>query len=185
MIGAVLAGGAGSRMGGAKAGAELAGRTLISYPLEALGEACDPVAVVCKADTELPDIGAAERWEEPDEPRHPLTGIVHALERAKGPVLVCAVDMPFVTPDAVRTLLAGAGGGDATAAVAMAKGELQPVLGIYSPAALDTLRDAAPDAPLRETVEALGPARVALPPPMLQNVNTPEELAEAERLLSA
>ncbi len=173
-------------MGGGKHAAQLGGRPLISYPLEALAQACDPVAVVCKAATELPDLGDYERWDEPDEPQHPLTGIVHALERAGAPVLVCAADMPFVTADACRTLLAGAGGGgSAPAAVAAAKGEIQPVFGVYSPASLDGLRAAAPGAPLMATVEGLDPARVALPPPMLRSVNTPEELAEAEEELSS
>jgi hypothetical protein len=34
-------------------------------------------------------------------------------------------------------------------------------------------------------VEALDPVRVALPPHVVQSVNTPEELAEAEQRLSA
>ena len=88
--------------------------------------------MVCKRGTELPELDGAERWDEPDEPRHPLTGIVHALERADGPVLVCAADMPFVTADACRTLLEGAGGAS-PAVVAVAKGVLQPVLGLYAP----------------------------------------------------
>ena len=185
MIGAVLAGGAGRRLGrGSKPAATLAGRPLVAYPLEALGAVCERVAVVCKPDTELPDLGA-ERWDEPSEPRHPLTGIVHALERAGGPVLVCAGDMPFVTADACRTLLDAAGGGDAPAAVAIAGGVLQPVLGLYAPAALEPLRDAAEDVPLTQTVEALSPVRVALPPALVRSVNTSDDLAEAEAALSA
>ena len=185
MIGAVLAGGAGRRLGrGSKAAAPVAGRPLVAYPLEALGAVCERVAVVCKPDTELPDLDGAERWDEPPEPRHPLTGIVHALERAGGPVLVCAADMPFVTADACRTLLGAAGGSDgAAAAVATAGGVLQPVLGLYSPAALEPLRGAPEDAPLSETVERLAPVRVALPPALVRSVNTPEDLAEAESAL--
>jgi molybdopterin-guanine dinucleotide biosynthesis protein A len=109
---------------------------------------------------------------------------VHALERAEGPVLVCAADMPFVTSDALRTLLQGAGGADAPAVIAVADGVLQPVLGLYAPAALGSLREAADDAPLTQTVEALDPARVALPPALVRSIDTPEELAEAEELLS-
>ncbi len=75
---------------------------LVAYPLGALAEVCGRLAVVCKRQAALPEIGPAERWEEPEEPRHPLTGLVHALERAQAPVVVCAVDMPFVTPEALR-----------------------------------------------------------------------------------
>jgi molybdenum cofactor guanylyltransferase len=156
------------------------GRPLASYPVAALEAVCQQVAVVCKPDTELPDLGV-DRWEEPPEPRHPLVGIVQALERADGPVLVCAADMPFVTADALRTLLAAAGSGPAV--VAVSEGVMQPVLGLYAPAALRVLRSAPGDAPLTETVEALEPARVALPPGVVRNVNTPEELAEAETAL--
>src|SRR5437764_7340068 len=100
-MGAVLAGGAGRRLGAeSKAAAELAGRPLASYPAAALGTVCERVAVVCKPSTELPELDGVKRWDEPEEPRHPIAGIVHALERAAGPVLVCACDMPFVTADA-------------------------------------------------------------------------------------
>lgn len=156
----------------------------MAWPLAAVAAVCDPVAVVCKADTRLPELDGVERWDEPDEPRHPLIGIVHALERAGGPVLVCAADMPFVTADACRSLLTAAGSGGAPAAVAVAGGVLQPVLGVYAPVALDALRAAEPDAPLTRAVEALEPARVALPPALVRSVNTPEELAEAEAELA-
>ena len=54
-LGAVLASGRGSRLGGAKATAELGGRPLISYPLVALAAAGIEAVVVAKGDTELPD----------------------------------------------------------------------------------------------------------------------------------
>jgi molybdopterin-guanine dinucleotide biosynthesis protein A len=184
VIGAVLAGGAGSRLGAdSKPGALLAGRPLVSYPVEALGQVCERVALVCKRSTELPEVAGAERWDEPDEPRHPLTGIVHALEHAGEPVMVCAADMPFVTADACRSLLAAPV--KSAAVVAAAEGVLQPTFGIYAPAALDALRAAPADAPLTRTVESLDPARVALPARVVRSVNTPEELAEAERVLAA
>jgi molybdenum cofactor guanylyltransferase len=184
VIGVVLAGGAGRRRGERSvAGALLAGRPLVDYPLAALAEVCERVAVVCKRSTRLPELAGAERWDEPDEPRHPLTGIVHALETAGAPVLVCAADMPFVTAEACRTLIQGAAGSPAV--VATAAGVLQPTFGLYAPAALAVLSAAPPDAPLTRSVEALDPARVALPPSLVRSVNTPEQLADAEALLAA
>jgi len=175
MTGAILAGGAGRRLGGvSKAALELDGHPLVAHVAEVLGSICERVAIVCKPDTELPPLEGVERWDEPAEPRHPLTGIVHAVERAGGPVLVCAVDMPWVTTDACRSLLEAAPGG--IAAVAMGAGEMCPVFAVYSPAVLDELRAAPPDAPLRETVAALDPVRVALPPRILRSVNTTEDL---------
>jgi molybdopterin-guanine dinucleotide biosynthesis protein A len=173
--GAILAGGAGRRLGGvSKAMVELDGRPLAAHVVDVLREVCDRVAVVCKTDTELPELDGVERWDEPAEPCHPLTGIVHALERSGGPVLVCAVDMPWVTADACRSLLEAGPGG--VAAVAAAGGALCPVFGVYAPAALEVMRGAPEGAPLRETVEALDPVRVALPPALLRSVNAPEDL---------
>jgi molybdopterin-guanine dinucleotide biosynthesis protein A len=183
VIGALHAGGVGSRLGQAsKPAALVGGRPLASYPAEALAGVCDRVAVVCKRGTTLPDLPGLERWDEPDEPRHPLTGIVHALERAGAPVLVCAADMPFVTADACRTLLGAAGASPAV--VATAAGVLQPTLGLYAPAALPALLEAPADAPLTRAVEALHPVRVALPPALVRSVNTPADLAEADTLLA-
>jgi molybdopterin-guanine dinucleotide biosynthesis protein A len=173
--GAILAGGAGTRLGGvSKALAELDGRPLAAYVAGTLFAVCERVAVCCKPETELPELPGVERWDEPAEPRHPLTGIVHALEQAAGPVLVCAVDMPWVTADACRSLLDAAPGG--AAAVAVGDGEMCPVFGVYAPDALEALKAAPADAPLRETVEALDPARVALPPALLRSVNEPADL---------
>jgi molybdenum cofactor guanylyltransferase len=179
MIGAVLAGGLGQRLGSiSKAAVLLRDRPLVSYPIVALASVCERVAVVCKSDTELPELPGTVRWDEPAEPRHPRTGIVHALERAEAPVLVCAADMPYVTGDACRTLLAAAGSGG-PAVVAVSEGVLQPVLGLYAPSALNALRAAPEGAALTATVEALDPVRVALPSAIVRSVNTPEDLADA------
>jgi molybdopterin-guanine dinucleotide biosynthesis protein A len=184
VVGAILAGGAGSRLGApSKAAAELAGRPLIAYPAAALAGVCTRVVVVCKPSTSLPSLDGIERWDEAESPQHPAVGIAHALREAGEAVLVCAADMPFVTADACRTILTAAGP-ESSAAVAVAGGVLQPVFGVYAPAALEAFSEASPDASLTATVEALQPARVALPPALVRSVNTPEELAEAEAELS-
>jgi len=184
VIGALLAEGTSRGLAGdAKPAALLGGRPLASYPAAALAGVCERVAVVCKRGTRLPELPDTDRWEQPDDPRHPLTGIVHALEMADGPVLVCAADMPFVTADACRTLLGAAG--SAPAVLATAGGIPKPTFGLYSPAALDALRRAPEGAPLSETVEALHPVRVALPPAMVRSIETPAELADAEALVAS
>jgi molybdopterin-guanine dinucleotide biosynthesis protein A len=179
LIGCVLAGGTGRRLGVPKATAELAGRPLISYPLAVLQDVCERVVVVCKRDTELPALDV-ERWDEPDDPRHPIAGIVHALERAGGAILVCGADMPFVMPDACALIAAELRPG-MKAAVAFCEGRLQPLLGAYAAEALEVLPFAPPDEPLTRTVESLVPIPVDVEPAIVFNVNTPEDLAEAER----
>ena len=182
-LGAVLAGGAGRRLGApSKPMAPLAGRPLISYPAEALRQVCETVVVVCKADTQLPSLPAVDaRWDEPDEPRHPLTGIVHALQRAAGPVLVCAADMPFVDAATLRALTEPEG----PAVVATSAGYLVPVLALYRPEALEALRAAEPNIALRETVSGLDPVVVEVAPELALSINTPEDLQAAEARFTA
>lgn len=175
-------------MGGAsKPGVELAGEPMIFRPLRALGEVCSEVAVVCKADTELPPLPAGiSRWNEPGEPHHPLVGLLHGLERSGGPVLVCAADMPFVSASVLRTLIAeGEAEGDVHAVVAFAGGRLEPLLGLYRPVSLPALRGAPLDARLTTVIEGLEPIRSPIGEGVALSVNTPEALRVAEeRLLS-
>lgn len=184
-IGVILAGGVGRRIGGDKAIVALRGRPLISYPLQAMGIVTPDLAVVAKSETNLPDLRGVPVWLEPERPRHPLVGIVHALQQAQGrPVLVCAADMPLITAAALRSL-ASADPGAAPAVIAISDGALQPQLGLYLPAAGQLLARAAQaaDQPLRAAVAALEPALVEVPERVLFNVNTPEDLARCERLL--
>ena len=62
-------------------------------------------------------------------------------------------------------------------------GTLTPVLALYRPSALQRLRDAGEGEALRETVARLGPVTVELSE--ATSVNTPDELRDAERRLSA
>jgi molybdopterin-guanine dinucleotide biosynthesis protein A len=170
-------------MGGRKAARELAGRPLIAFPADALAAVCELVAVVCKPGTALPAGGPWELWDdEPELPRHPAAGIAHAIGRAGGPVLVCAADMPFVTAGHCRLLADAAAASPAAAAVvAMADGELQPVLAVYAPSAAGALRaGAGAGEPLRRAVAALDPVQVALPAAALRSVDSHAALAAAE-----
>ena len=189
-IGVVLAGGAGRRMGGGKASVELHGVPLLAYPVAALQAVLDEVVVVAKGDSELPPLPGIGIWTEPDAPRHPLTGIVHALEQVDGrAVLVCAGDLPFVTAPLVAEL-ARADAGGAPALVPRAGGRLQPLLARYEPGALAPLAAALAGleraARLYEIVAAIGPRtlEIADERPFF-NVNRPEDLLTAAALLDA
>jgi molybdenum cofactor guanylyltransferase len=187
-VGVVLAGGLGRRLGGSKATVRLNGRPLITYPLGAVRAALGSAVVVAKADTELPTLHGIEVWMEPPEPRHPLTGIVHALAVAEGrPVLACACDLPLVPPDLIREL-AGADQGEALVVAASYGDRLQPLLARYEPEALEPLSAAlrTEDLSVRDALTALGarPCPVA-EETFLFNVNTPEDLLQAGALLAA
>jgi molybdopterin-guanine dinucleotide biosynthesis protein A len=119
-------------------------------------------------------------WTEPEDlPRHPLSGIVHALERAGGEDVLCvAADMPLLDAATLMTV-ATAGDGLRVAAAP----DLEPLCAVYPPSVLDALRAAPPGAPLRTTVAALDPLLVAVDREAVVNVNTPEELARAATAL--
>ena len=183
----MLAGGRSSRMGAPKASVALAGAPLIERPLRAMREARLEAVVVAKPGTELPPLDVAV-WHEPEQPRHPLTGIVAALEQAARPLVVCGGDLPFVAP----ALLAHLAGRSEPLVVIEAGGRLHPLIGRYSPDLVGELR-AGRDAerPLHEVVTELGAVRITEPKlrrygdaaRITFNVNTPADLRRAEEML--
>jgi len=174
-LGVVLAGGAASRLPG-KPLLELHGRPLISYPLAALGEVFEEVVVVAKA----PLLGLPT-WIEPAEPQHPACGILHALRNAGGrAVLVCAADMPLIDAGELRAILAARGAGDALAVVPRAGGRPQPLCALYEPLAARVL-EAGMSAAMTRLVEDLGARVVDRCADPYANINTPIELARANR----
>lgn len=186
VVGVLLAGGLGRRIGGDKAVVSVEGRALADYPLAALRAAgLAEIAVVVKRDTVLPGLPASVGiWVEPEAPRHPLTGIVHALHVAGDrPVLVCAADMPLVDGPAIRQVLDAARPGD-VAVIPRAAGELQPLCALYRPAALPHLDGFPEDASVRDVVLGLHPRILdvedATP---FFNVNRPEDVLHAGHLL--
>ncbi len=174
-------------MGAPKASIELAGAPLIERPLRAMREARLEAVVVAKPESGLPPLDVPV-WQEPEEPSHPLTGLVAALERADGPVVVCGCDLPFVAP----ALLAHLAGRSEPLVVIEAGGRLHPLIGRYAPELIDALRAGRDEQrPLHEVVRELGAVRVTEPKlrrygdpeRLVFNVNTPADLARAEEML--
>ncbi len=185
-IGVVLAGGSGQRIGGSKALVQLRGTPLIRYPLTALKAALRDVVVIAKPDTELPSLPGVMVWIETAGARHPLVGIVEALGLAAGrPVLVCAVDLPFVTPGLISAI-ARTDPGVGAAVLASYRGQTQPLLGCYQPRAGLLLTRLGPYERLsmRDAVGVLTPRLLEVDDPeLLFNVNGPEDLLTASALL--
>lgn len=183
---AILAGGAGSRMGRPKAGVELAGRPLVEHGLAAARLARLSPFVVARADSELPPLPQPVLIE-PAGPRHPLNGIVAALEHAREPIVVLACDLPLVPAE----LLAELARRRAPFAMPVAP-RAQPLVARYSPGLLPRLRAAlAAEEPLTRLAEGFGGDRLPAaelrgfgdPSRMFLNVNDPTELAAAEAAL--
>jgi len=187
VLAAVLAGGLGSRLGGEKALAEVAGRPLVSYPVAAAVAAGLETVVVAKPETELPDLDVAV-LREPEETRHPLCGVLAALDARAGDVLALACDMPFVEPALLEWLSAQEG-----AVVLQAADRLQPLPGRYPAVSRDRIAEAIEGGePMVHTLASLRARRVDAaelerfgdPARMLFNVNEPVDLRYAERILA-
>lgn len=188
---AVLAGGRGERLGGNKAMALLGGRPLIERPLEAARGAGLEAIVIAKRSTALPPLREQVHYE-PESPRHPLSGVIAALElaaeRSPAPaVLLLACDMPFLT----SPLLDWLAGLDDVAMVEVG-GRPQPLLARCVTARLPSLRAAlASERPLRDAIAALAPriidacnlSRFGDPDRLCFNVNSREDLRIAETWL--
>jgi molybdopterin-guanine dinucleotide biosynthesis protein A len=186
---AILAGGAGRRLGGAKALARLEGRPLVEYPLASARGTGLEVVVLAKPSTALPELDC-EVTLEPEQPRHPLCGIVAGMRRGGGrPVIVLACDMPFVTAPLITWLASLQG-----SAVTELSGRTQPLLARYSSGARAALERALREGvPARVAVARLRARRVdervlrrfGRPQTLCFNVNEPSDLARAKRELAA
>lgn len=188
----MLAGGRGARIGGSKANVALAGKPLIAYVLDAAREAGLEAVVVAKRATELPTL--SERvLEEPDEPRHPLSGILTALDYAGERAADCAVlalacDMPFLSSALLRRLAALTG-----PAVLELDSVLQPLPARCVQAQQPELREAlAHERSLRSALAASSPrvlderelSDFGDPARLLFGINRREDLAIAEAMLA-
>jgi molybdenum cofactor guanylyltransferase len=183
-LAAVLAGGRSRRMGAPKADVLLGDRPLVAWSLDAAARAGLEAVVVAKPGFELP---GAEVWNEPAEVWHPLAGLVRALEAGR-PLIALACDMPFVPPELIARLASMEG-----VAVGRVEGAVQPFPGRYEPGALDALRAALDrEAPVREALAALDAVqlgddelrRYGDPARMMIGIDTPEDLAAAQRWLA-
>lgn len=128
-VGAILAGGDSSRMGTSKSLLVIEGMSFLERVHDTMAAVFTEV-IVCGG-SEIPSDGVLI----PDErPGHgPVGGLLSALRIARGrPVFVTTVDMPVVTPDAIRSL-AEPEAQAATVRIAQVAGEDQPLFGVYGP----------------------------------------------------
>ncbi len=171
ILGCVLAGGQSTRFGSDKALAELGGHSLLARAVDALSGWCEQVVVVGREEAPAPTL--------PDWPRAgmgPLGGIAAALHLAADEgydaVLTCGVDSADLPEDLLDQL------GAAPAYVAD-----QPVIALWpvsASAAVDAILEGAGKHSLRALAERTGARAVQLrcnP----ANINTPADLAEAEK----
>ena len=191
ITGVIQAGGRSTRMGGEpKALLELAGKRIVERVVDALSTVLDDLLVV----TNTP-----ERYEFLRLPmvadRYPdggsLGGIFTGLEAAGGDAaFTVACDMPFLSPDVVRLVLARAG--DADVVIPCVNGQYETMHALYAKACLAPMEARLragqlrivgffPDVRVLE-IDAAAVARHRAPEVAFMNVNTPDELAQARAL---
>jgi molybdopterin-guanine dinucleotide biosynthesis protein A len=200
MRGAILAGGAASRFGGAPKGLLAVGGSRI----------LDRVVARVQAVTDAPPLlianaPGATAWR-PDLKTIPdarpgfgsLGGIYTAVTAEPGPVLCVAWDMPFVTEELLRALVqgAGAGGGAGTSDAFLPESSgprgLEPLCAVYGPACgpaiarrldSDDLQAISFHPDVRVGILSLAQVRAfGDPTELFFNVNTPDDLERAEAL---
>lgn len=190
----MLAGGLARRLGGVdKAQVVLAGRPLIAHALARLGPQCRRLAINANGDaSRLAVFGAAVLPDSIPGFVGPLAGVLAGLDfaRAEGfdDVLTLSVDAPFAPRDLAARLRQARLASGADIAVAASGGRRHHVIALWPVRIAAPLRRALVDEDLRKVerfVARWAVAEVAwttAPSDPFFNVNTPEDLAEAERL---
>jgi len=180
IAGALLLGGASTRMGSDKARLELDGVALATRTACLLDALFEEVLLV---GGEPPADAPGRRVADPDGPRCALRGVVGALAAARADrVLVVATDLPLLTPE---LLLALAAWPEADVVAPRVGARLEPLCAVYSRRALAAARArlAAGRLALHEliaelslqTLEAADLRAVDPTDRALANANTPEE----------
>jgi len=198
MRGAILAGGAASRYGGAPKGLLTVGGSRILDRVVARVQAVTGAAPLLVANA-----SGASAWR-PDLKTIPdarpgfgsLGGIFTAATAEPGPVLCVAWDMPFVPEALLRALVEGAGAGAGTYDVFLPESSgprgLEPLCAVYGPACgpaiarrLDSgdLKAISFHPDVRVGILSLAQVRAfGDPAELFFNVNTPDDLERAEVL---
>jgi molybdopterin-guanine dinucleotide biosynthesis protein A len=176
--GAVLTGGASSRMGRDKALLEVGGRPMAAIAASALRDA-GAVDVVSVGGDRAGLEALGLRWMADAHPGEgPLGAIITALEATTTDlVAVLACDLPAVTAAAVRQIVDGVEG---DGAIAQAGGRVHPLLAAYRRSCLLPLRTAfdAGVRKVRTALDGLTVVEVALDDPAwATNVNRPDDVA--------
>lgn len=188
ILGVVLAGGRSSRMGSTKALLPHAiGRTYLHHSIDRLSNCCDGDVIVSMATDQtdvvavLPDSVSALIDERPQ--LGPAEGVRMALQHAANvgfdACLFTAVDLPDLTSDDLRALIAAWQDSPARITVAVSDdGSLQPLVAIY-PVGMSHEIDKVARSQHRSLYRFLKTAKVTevpIPNQRLRNVNSPDEI---------
>jgi molybdenum cofactor guanylyltransferase len=189
-VGAVLAGGAGQRLGGHKATQMLARDALVTWAARGL-EGCVQRSVV--GDKEAAKLIEAESLVDPiGLPSGPLTGVLAALIWAQNQTATFLVtvpcDTPFLPMDCASRLISAAMHGKASLSCARSDKGLEPLVAAWKvDEMLPWLTKALSEGrhpPVHALMRELGAAFVDLTSHETTNINTPAALLQAEDWLA-
>lgn len=192
--GVILAGGGATRFGGVPKGLErVGGERILDRLVRTLTDATGAAPLLV---ANAPD---APAWR-PDLPVVPdiipglgaLGGLLTAVVKGPAPVVVVAWDMPFVPAGLLRALARGLDQVDACFPASPGRRGLEPMCAAYGPGTAPAIR-AAIDRGERQAIAFHSAIKVGIlsaervrafgdPAFMFYNVNTSDDLAEAERL---
>ena len=181
----VLAGGEGRRMGGAKSLRRLHGRTLVARMAEAALALTPAVAVSVREEAQAGGLDLPLIYDDPAI-EGPLAGLAAALSfaavRGFARLLTLPCDLAQVPPDLLPRLAAATAAADC--ALVRTGDRLHPTLGLWNPAAgLEALPAylATGRRSLLGLAERTGFTAADWPEGAVTNLNTPDDLARAER----
>ncbi|HLK53159.1 MAG TPA: molybdenum cofactor guanylyltransferase [Candidatus Angelobacter sp.] len=192
LTGFVLAGGKSTRMGQDKAAVMLHGRTLLEHTLAALRAVCRDIAILGKYEL-YGTMGPV--YEDIFPGCGPLSGIHAALTNSQTQFnLIIAVDTPFLAPAFLRYLAERAITSGAVVTTPEINDYTQPLCTVYSldflPIAEQALRQGnykiVPLFPKGKTlvIKESELRKFAFAADMFENLNTPDDLARAQRRFS-
>ena len=169
-------------MGGGKPLRRLGGRTLLERAIERARGWSDEVAVAARAAVQVGEPGIPVLIDPPGL-EGPLGGLASALRLERETVLTIPCDAPFLPEDLPERLGAALPGH--AAALAASGGRVHPVCGLWRTEALAQVRTYAASGrrSLIGFAEMIGFAAVEWPEGAFFNVNSLQDLAEAETRL--
>ena len=194
----ILAGGKATRMGGGDKGLRtIGGKPLLDYVLDRMRPQSGPIVLNANGDAaRFADYGLPVLPDTlPDHPG-PLAGVLAGLDWAAAQgndaIVTAAADTPFFPADLVDRLQQAAGPSGLALAATREGDKIwrQPTFGLWPVALRDDLRDALQNG-LRKIVMWTDQHDAGLaifdtdPVDPFFNVNTPDDITEAERLLEA
>jgi len=199
IAGVLLAGGLSRRMGGGDKNLRtLGGRTILERIIATARPQVGPLVLNANGDpARFAAFGLPVAADVVEGYAGPLAGVLTGLEWARANALGCqwvasfATDAPFIPGDLVARLVAAVEREGADLACARSGGQDHPVFGLWPVRLADDLRRAMVEEDMRKVDRWTARYRLAIadfatdPVDPFFNTNRPEDLDEAERLLSA